>query len=187
MAQTHNGRILQFCNKHGLDYEFYKKQRKAGLKWCTGCKEWHAFKEFGKDKTRYDGFAAMCLDYRSRFDKRRYVPKTRVSKKGARFVPARDNDKNQARARVNRFVRVGILPNPNELPCVDCGHTKESKEKRRHEYDHYKGYKAEHQETVEVVCSICHKKRTNKLYGKRNRNKLDGRYMEHSKGMYKSG
>ena len=51
-----------------------------------------------------------------------------------------------------------MIPSPNEMPCVDCGHIWGEGE-RRHEYDHYRGYAAEHHETVEAVCSKCHHER----------------------------
>lgn len=50
-------------------------------------------------------------------------------------------------------------PNPNSLPCVDCGHLGDD---RRHEYDHHLGYEAEHHYDVQPVCSKCHAKRDGK-------------------------
>lgn len=52
----------------------------------------------------------------------------------------------------------GLLPDPNSLPCVDCGHVYAEGE-RRHEYDHHLGYAAKHQLDVQAVCTTCHRKR----------------------------
>ena len=72
-------------------------------------------------------------------------------------MPSRDGDKKQARRRVNYLVDIGLLPDPDDVPCVDCGHL--GADGPRHEYDHYLGYSAEHHEDVEAVCSGCHHKR----------------------------
>jgi hypothetical protein len=69
---------------------------------------------------------------------------------------ARDGDREQARGRVNHLVRVGLLPDPNDVPCTDCGHTGTD---RRHEYDHHHGYAPAHHEDVQAVCSGCHHRR----------------------------
>lgn len=68
---------------------------------------------------------------------------------------ARDDDRVQARQRVNVEVRTGRRPHPNTLSCVDCGHVW-AEGKRRHEYDHHLGYAAEHHLDVEPVCTRCH-------------------------------
>lgn len=73
-------------------------------------------------------------------------------------APPRDGDKKQARSQVNVEVRFGRRPNPNTLPCTDCGHLGAD---RRHEYDHYLGYAAEHHSHVQPVCVFCHKRRDN--------------------------
>lgn len=77
-------------------------------------------------------------------------------------MPARGGDRVQARGRVNHLVRVGTLPDPNAVACVDCDHIGAA---RRHEYDHFKGYEPEHHETVEAVCSKCHHARERKRGG----------------------
>lgn len=169
MAQTTDGRIKQFCNKNKIDVLFYDKQVSKGLKWCTGCKRWHILSYFGKDKTRFDGLAASCSFYRSRVSKSKYIKKQRISKLGDRFKKARDGDKKQARSRVNHLVKCGLIPDPNKLPCVECGHKYKSGE-RRHEYHHF-DYSAENQEIVISLCSICYKKIHKN--GNNNRNKLD--------------
>ena len=70
----------------------------------------------------------------------------------------RDNDRKQARQRVNVEVRTGRRPHPNTLPCTDCGHVWTEGE-RRHEYDHHLGYAAQHHLDVQSVCTACHAKR----------------------------
>jgi hypothetical protein len=56
-------------------------------------------------------------------------------------------------------VEIGVLPSPNEIPCVDCGHHGRGP---RHEYDHPRGYASRHHEVVEAVCSRCHHRRSKK-------------------------
>lgn len=51
---------------------------------------------------------------------------------------------------------VRVLPDPNDVACVDCGHLGPE---RRHEYDHYLGYAPEHHDDVEATCSLCHNER----------------------------
>lgn len=77
---------------------------------------------------------------------------------GRRFTPARDGDVRQARSRVNYLVAQQLLADPNDLPCVDCGHVHAVGE-RRHEYDHHRGYAIAHHEDVEPVCTTCHHRR----------------------------
>lgn len=77
----------------------------------------------------------------------------------------RDDDRVQARQRINVEVQAGRRPHPNELPCVDCGHIWKPGE-RRHEYDHYLGYSAAHHYDVQSVCTKCHAKRTNGVISK---------------------
>lgn len=71
----------------------------------------------------------------------------------------KDNNKLNARAKVNAKVKRGTTPNPNTLPCVDCGHLGDD---RRHEYDHHLGYEPEYHHSVQPVCSVCHHKRDDK-------------------------
>jgi hypothetical protein len=74
-------------------------------------------------------------------------------------MPPRDDDKVQARQRVNVEVKAGRRPHPNALPCTDCGHVWKPGE-RRHEYDHHLGYAAEHHLHVQAVCTTCHARRS---------------------------
>lgn len=157
------GRIKQFCKSVGISIEEYFSKRNSGLKWCSGCKEWHKISAFKVDKSRYDGLTSICIQFKSESGKRNYTPKPRPSK-GRRFTEARKNDKKQARRRVNYLVEQDLIPHPNKLPCADCGHIYRIGS-RRHEYDHFLGYESQNHEKVQSVCSVCHKKRTNK-YGK---------------------
>ena len=124
-------------------------------KWCTGCKEEHPIDAFGRDSSRTDGLASVCLASR-----RVKVQKPRLGSLGRRkwLVETRDGDKRQARRRINYLVERGRLPSPADLPCIDCGHAR-GDEERRHEYDHARGYDRENQLYVEAVCSTCHHKR----------------------------
>jgi hypothetical protein len=132
----------------------------AGEKWCVGCKKWQPRTEFGRDASRPDGLATTCIVFRRAAYKKKtdqIERKPRVYQRGGSRVLARAGDKMQARRRVNYLVESGLIPNPNDLPCVDCNH---KGPERRHEYDHFMGYLPEYHETVESVCSRCHKKRT---------------------------
>jgi len=124
-----------------------------GMKWCRGCQAWQAVAAFGPDRSRGDGLATLCREAKNRRGRASYQPVTTPRPSGRRRVSARDDDKLQARRRVNYLVEQGLLPNPNDVPCVDCSHLADD---RRHEYDHHLGYAAEHHEDVEAVCSRCH-------------------------------
>ena len=65
--------------------------------------------------------------------------------------------KEVARRAVHRAVRRGQIPHPALVPCMDCSHIGP---KRRHEYDHHLGYEPEHVLHVQVVCTVCHVRRT---------------------------
>lgn len=157
MGQTKEGAIKTFCKLQKIDLSTYYSKTNNGLKWCVGCKDWHNIQNFGKDKSRYDGLSSTCLKYRRLTYNNNYIKKT-TRKKGYRIAKVRDGDKKQARHRVNHLVEIGLLPNPNKLPCSDCDHIYK-KGGKRHEYDHYLGYSGQHHEVVEVVCSTCHHKR----------------------------
>jgi len=157
MAQTHAGAFKIVATNLGMSLEDFEAKIAGGEKHCSICRRWHYVSEFGKDASRHDGLAPYCKASRSTRSRARYVRRPRP-KSGRRFVVIRDGDKKQARGRVNHLVRYGLLPEPNTVPCVDCGHRWENGE-RRHEYDHHKGYDAEHHEHVEAVCTKCHVKR----------------------------
>lgn len=159
MAQTRDGAIRCAAQKTGLSEAEYRLKLASGQKWCTKCKAWHMRSDFRPDVSRWDGLSASCKDGRSAAHKQKYVKRARPSP-GRRFTEARDDDKVQARSRVNYLIDIKLLPDPNNVACVDCGHdTSKSPEQLRHEYDHHLGYGAAHHEHVEAVCSRCHHRR----------------------------
>jgi len=149
------GTLKVAAKRIGIPFYEYKKRIANGEKWCHGCKDWHHKSAFGKDKNRGDKLSAICRDYRNRNAREKYVPVPKYMRKkpGPKRITNRDGDKRQARKRVNQEVKIGNLPNPNELACTDCGHIGNDK---RHEYDHYLGYSEEHFFDVEPLCSRCH-------------------------------
>lgn len=157
MAQTPEGAVKVAAQAAGCLPDEYRRRVAAGEKWCTLDRAWHPKAEFGRDGSRPDGLAASCRQSRRDDGRRRYVPSP-APEPGRSYVAARDGDREQARGRVNYLVRMGLLPDPNTLSCVDCGHVWNEGE-RRHEYDHNLGYEAEHHEHVEPVCTTCHARR----------------------------
>jgi len=147
----------------GVSHREWKRRVDSGQKWCTTCKRWLAVSSFGSDASRGDGRKANCRDCANEIARSSYFPRPRP-KPGRAFVPARDNDKKQARRRVNHLVDVGILPRPNDLPCKDCGH-RHTRGGMRHEYDHFRGYHSDHHEDVEAVCVSCHRERERQRNG----------------------
>lgn len=156
------------ATRAGITLDEYRSRVAAGEKWCTACKTWHPRAEFGRDTTRRDGLTATCTAARKARYHDSYVPRPRP--RGRFFVPARDGDRLQARARVNHRIRVGLIPSPNTLPCKDCGHLRTPEDRRRHEYDHHLGYDAAHHLDVEAVCTACHRQRelSRGVYPRRN-------------------
>lgn len=138
----------------GIPVEEYLVRISGNEKWCIGCKGWHDRSVFAIDRSRSDNLTAKCRAFKNSKSRGDYVP-TPPRQRGRRYVDARDGDKEQARRRVNYLIEAKLLPRPNDVACVDCGH-KWSEGQRRHEYDHYLGYDAEHHEDVEAVCSKCH-------------------------------
>lgn len=143
----------------GISLAEYDENVAAGKKWCGGCRTWEPRDAFAADRSRGDGLMSHCRQSRNDAARSTYVP-SRGPEPGRRFVAPRDGDQKQARRRVNYLVDAGLIPDPNELPCTDCGHVHEAGE-RRHEYDHHRGYTAEHHEDVEAVCTTCHHAREN--------------------------
>ena len=58
MAQTPEGALKIAAKKAGLTIDEYSAMRAAGLKKCTGCKQWHDVATFNVDATRTDGLSA---------------------------------------------------------------------------------------------------------------------------------
>jgi len=99
----------------------------------------------------------LCKDCKNAAARGRYLKRGRLRRRGW-LTPARDNDKRQARRRVNYLVEQGLIPRPDDLPCLDCG-DEVFGVRYRHEYDHARGYAAKDQLYVEPVCSRCHHNR----------------------------
>lgn len=151
-----SGAIKSAAHKAGLTEKNYRLKLIRGLKRCWRCQSWQSLNNFKRDATRGDGLYPACASCRNAWVRSRYRPRPRP-KPGRRFVPARENDKRQARRRVNHLVSVGLIPKPGDVSCVDCGHHGTT---RKHEYDHYLGYAAQHQEKVQGVCVPCHHSRS---------------------------
>lgn len=147
------GVLVAAARRLGISSADYAQRVVAGEKWCVGCKDWHDIERFGSDSSRSDGRAAICQEVRARMSRRRYVPVESPGPFGPPPAPERDDDKRQARRRINVLVRTGRLPRPNALSCADCGHVWRLGE-RRHEYAHL-SYAAGDHLKVEAVCSIC--------------------------------
>jgi hypothetical protein len=147
------GALKIAASRRCLSLEEYRAKIDAGLKWCTGCKEWHPVEQFNADRSRGDSRAVRCAMSDQSRDRRSYFRREKEPKprRGIRIISARDGDKRQARSRVNILVRSGIIAAPGTLPCLDCGDVRQ-----RHTYDHHLGYAAEHHEHVQPVCYQCH-------------------------------
>lgn len=158
MAGSIIGARKRLAGRVGITVDEFEQRTSAGEKYCWRCKTLHPRAAFNVDLSRDDGLDPACRDSRAKSKRDRYSPRPRVSKLGQFFAPTRDGDKKQARARVNHHVDIGLFPDPNALPCTDCGHVYADGE-RRHEYDHHLGYAAEHQLSVEAVCMPCHRAR----------------------------
>ncbi len=151
------GALKTAAARVGLTLAEYEARIANGEKWCTGCKAWLPRGSFVADLSRGDGLKARCRDCDTRAAIAVIVKPLRLSPiwRGRRYVDARDGDQKQARRRVNHLVDMGLLPRPNTLACMDCGHVW-ARGQRRHEYDHHLGYAPEHHEDVEPVCTTCH-------------------------------
>lgn len=101
----------------GMSIDEYMAKCASGEKFCWRCQAWHPRTDFNRDSSRTDGLDTSCRESRNKAMRDSYESTARVSKKGEFFVPTRDGDKQQARARVNQHVRTGLLPDPNDIPC----------------------------------------------------------------------
>ena len=133
------GGLKGVANRKGIPFSAYQSKISSGLKWCTGCKDWHPVANFPRDRSRGDGLNTKCL-------------------KSNRGKPRRPRNKQHeiARHKIAYAVQRGDLLSANKLQCKDCGHFGRD---RRHEYDHYRGYDFQHWFDVEPVCTICHAER----------------------------
>jgi hypothetical protein len=134
---------------------------KTGIGWtdatCYACRRTMPLLMFGKDVSRPNGHACICKACRNAKQRASYSPHP-ASRRGQLLVATRDGDKKQARHRVNHQVDIGVIPDPNDLPCVDCADM-QGFNSARHEYDHAKGYDGADQLYVEPVCTTCHHNR----------------------------
>lgn len=149
------GALKAAATRTGLSVAEYLDRLNAGLLWCWRDQTWEPAEDFAVDRSRSRGRAGSCRRSISDAARQSYERRERPAP-GRRYVAARDDDRKQARRRVNHLVDAGVLPNPNTVPCTDCGHEGTDK---RHEYDHHLGYEAEHHEHVEPVCTTCHHQR----------------------------
>jgi hypothetical protein len=156
MAQTIEGALKIAAKRTGVTPEQYEANLEAGFKWCTRGKHWEDSEKFCSDSSRHDGLASSCNRCRQALQKSMYVPRPRKSTRGRRYRPARDGDQRQAQDRIRRLVKADVFKNPNDIPCVDCGHFGND---QTHEYDHHKGYEAENHEAVQARCKRCHLRR----------------------------
>lgn len=65
MTDTTSGRRFRAsaASRIGITLTEYDAKTTAGLKWCTGCKDWHSRRAFAKDRSRGDGLKATCSAY----------------------------------------------------------------------------------------------------------------------------
>ena len=153
MPQTSQGALKVLAKKRGMSVEALQ-QRLETESFCFMCEQWKERGQFDIDRSRSNGVARACKVCKHGKHRATYIKKGFPRRYGPAADAPRDGDKKQARHRVNLHVDHGWIPDPNALPCTDCGH--EYAGDKRHEYDHYLGYDAEHHLDVQVVCSTCH-------------------------------
>lgn len=162
MSKTPEGARKNAARRIGVSIDEYVHRFECGEKWCTNCKAWHLRSAFHRDASRSDGLAASCSTSRSTGRPKGWHEKPNINpltgRPGPSPRPSADDDKKQARHRVNLEVRMGRRPPANDLPCADCDHIYVPGG-MHHEYDHYLGYAAEFHTEVQAVCVTCHHKR----------------------------
>lgn len=132
-------------------------------KTCVRCGELKPVEGFARDRSRPDGLTYWCRDCRNSRARALYEPKGHPGRRGW-LAAVRNGDKKQARRRINYLVEQGLIPRPDDLPCVDCADMLLS-DGGRHEYDHARGYDGEDQLYVEPVCQRCHRNREEVRHG----------------------
>jgi hypothetical protein len=175
MAQTHIGAMKVASKKSGCTIDEYIYKLSIGKKWCYSCRQWLPKELFSTDISRGDGRCSLCKICISNKSRSRYIHKE-ATHHGPLPNKPRNGDKKQARHRINIEVRNGKRPHPNTIPCADCDHVWQEGE-RRHEYDHYLGYSPENHSNVQVVCSICHRRRSKERGEFKQRRNEKGRYI----------
>ena len=58
------GSLKVAAKRVGMSLVDYTAKVESGLKRCHKCEQWRAVRFFGKDRTRFDGVSAVCLDCR---------------------------------------------------------------------------------------------------------------------------
>ena len=155
MAQTADGARKLRARHFGMTIAQMEARERAGFRYCGACRYWLPIEVFRIDKSRIGCLARKCSPCHNAIGRKRYspVPADRRKPMGPSPKPEISGNKLQARARVNKLVKTGRKENPNNLPCVDCGHLGKD---RRHDYDHHEGYAAGDHLNVEVRCTVCH-------------------------------
>jgi hypothetical protein len=62
-----NRRVDAPAARIGIAPEAYEALVAAGLKWCCGCRNWHARAEFGPNRYSRDGLDGFCRDCRATY------------------------------------------------------------------------------------------------------------------------
>ena len=158
MPGNAEGAIKRLAGRAGISVGEYRSRMDRDQRRCTVCKEWRRACFFGQEASRADGIARTCQECRRGKYRLNYRPIEDRKPYGPAPLAARDGDRLQARHKVNHLIDAGKIPDPNSLPCVDCGHLYASGQPR-HEYDHYLGYGGAHHEDVQPVCVPCHHRR----------------------------
>lgn len=53
---------LMGANRLGIDPVEYAEKRQAGLRWCSGCREWQPVETFGPHSRMRDGIDSQCRE-----------------------------------------------------------------------------------------------------------------------------
>jgi hypothetical protein len=88
-----------------IDLNEYLQKLEDGLKFCTGCKEWHPRNEFSASAARYDGLHPYCKVCTSKEHARRYVrhPRPVLSKEDKRKRRLESKDRFNKKAHAAKF------------------------------------------------------------------------------------
>jgi hypothetical protein len=65
-------RVAAPAAKRGLGPDEYAALVGLGLKWCAGCKAWHAREAFGTNQSCDDGLNPQCAAWRRAYQRARY-------------------------------------------------------------------------------------------------------------------
>lgn len=124
------------------------------------CKIEKSFENFGKNKTKIDGYTSHCKLCISEYNKKWYLQNSHIQK--SRVYPNTKIKRDNLRKIIKKYLE--------KHPCVDCGF----KDTRALEFDHIRGIKKfniadapgrmtsvttlyEEINKCEVRCSNCHK------------------------------